>query len=108
MDAQYLLKGVPAPGTLKGLSRSSVVILVNQFCSDHPDRTLQSMVSEITGEMAADPALHVSKARVETTGSAEITGSIGSKGAISACRVIAVHDVTAPNPNLVREFRKCD
>jgi hypothetical protein len=105
VDAQFKMNGVPNHESLKGLNRSAVVVLVNQFCKSNPKRTLQSMVSELTGQMAVDDTLHATKA-AETTGSAEITGSVG--GVVSACRIVAVRDVTAGNPTLVREFRNCN
>lgn len=107
VDAEFQMKGAPTHESLKGLNRSAVVGLVNQFCKSNPNRTLQSMVSELTGQMAADAGLHVTKT-AETTGSAEITGSIGPRGVASKCRVVAVRDVTAAGPSLAREFRNCN
>jgi hypothetical protein len=106
VDAEYQMKGQPTQ-TLKGLNRSAVIVLVNQFCKSSPNRTLQSMVSELTGQMTADATLHVTKA-AETTGSAEITGSIAPTGVASKCHMVAVRDVTAGNSTLAREFRNCN
>jgi len=118
-DAEKLTKGLPASNARQGLNGSSVIALVSQFCQRQPQRTLQSMVSEVTGEMIADPARHASSSRaaaVETTGSAvettgssavETTGSIGSSAVTSKCRVIAVRGSQGDNLPAVRLFHKC-
>ena len=115
IDASNVLNGKPRTDILKGLDRKSIVTLVGKFCSGHPARHLDVVVSEIAGQSAAAnrSVTRPFQARLlnggrhqpvaETTGSAvTTTGSIGTAPVNPKCRTITVGSDTQP-----RHFRKC-
>ena len=117
IDANTRMKGLPPRDILRGLDNHTIIELTGEYCRGKPLRTVAEAVSELTAQMVAEnnsgriraselsgiPKVQVqtTRPRAETTGSGDITGSIGP---VLRCEVISVSDSTN---TVIRKFRKC-
>lgn len=121
VNGNYAVKGQPRSDLLAHLDKQSIIKLVGIYCEGHPNRTLQQAAAEIGVQLIADdrsgntgqsgrPSVATTveirqpRARAETTGSGDVTGSVRS-ARTSTCKVVDLADARGQT---VHQLRKCD